>query len=796
MAYLSGGKISRTAPHHIEIDLGTSALKVEALEPWLIRTSWAKKGAGDLSTSWMVDPRENPPAEGRRKDDLSPFSCPPFSGSAHQFELLSWRVTLLTSPKLGIELETLNADGLYTPACRDRETGAYWATGNGAAFHYQAHDDDHRIYGLGDKTGPLNKSNRRYRILPLDALGYDPDEGDPLYKHIPVLLHRTKAGTWYGEIYDSLSQITLDLGLERSNYHGRYRSIKIDEGSIDRYMIAGPSVDDVVKRISWLCGRPALMPRWSLGLALTSMHHMDAPNPEKEMVDCIDAIAAAKIPLSAYHLSSGYQLHDGKRLFFVWDKTRIPDPQGMIKKALDRDIHLSANIKPVILTSHPKYAECVEKKLFITDEAGEPVVETFWTGDGSFLDFTAPACAQWWKENVINTLHTVGIESAWNDNNEHEIFSEGAQISNFGESAPSAFARPVHALLMDRASYEASLSFAPQKRPFGVTRAGPLGIQRYCQTWTGDNLTDWRTLHGDLRQVLGMALCGISNIGFDIGGFAGPSPGPELLTRWFQLMAMMPRFFINGWNTDEIVTTPVMHPEAIPPIRQAVELRYRLLPTLYTAHVLAHETGLPQIRPLFYEGDDNLLDEGSAFFAAEHLISAPALFEGQNSRIVRLPNTATGWTDLAKNRHISGAEPISVSCGVNDPLALFARTGSALLLARNNEKPRYDDPDEIILIPTSKGHGTVTSTHYRDDGITRLEGKTPRQIITVRVDMHHSKLHVALTVEGDYPCPARGFRLIVPHDDSRPISLTLNGVGESQITIDRHSISNILYLGT
>lgn len=788
MAYSTGGTIRKAAENRITVESENSILAVEALEPWLLRVSWLPAESSALQTSWMIDPRDHPPAEGRKKSDLSPFSCPPFAGSGDTFEIFSWRVSITTEPKLGIALETLNRDGLYAPACADRASGAYWPSNDGTVTHYQAHDDEHRIYGLGDKTGPLNKANRRYRFLQLDALGYDPDEGDPLYKHIPVFLHRTADGVWYGEIYDSLSEMTADLGLERSNYHGRYRSVKIAEGTVDRYLIAGPTPDDVVKRITLLSGRPALMPRWSLGLALTSMHHMDAADPGAEMVDCIDAIRDAGIPFSAYHLASGYQLHDGRRYFFVWDRTRIPDPKGFIRKALDRGVHVSANIKPVILVSHPAWKECAEKGLFIKGPDGNPIVEIFWGEDGSFLDFTAPGTADWWQGELTRAIYQTGIESAWNDNNEHEIFAEDAVIANFGDPAPSFCARPLHALLMDKASHDAALASEPDKRPFGVTRAGPLGIQRYCQTWTGDNLTDWRTLHGDLRQVLGLALSGVSNTGFDIGGFAGQSPGPEILIRWFQLMAMMPRCFVNGWNLDEVVTTPVMHPEAIPAIRAAMRLRYRLLPTLYSAHVIAHETGLPHIRPLFYDGDDRLLDDGSAFFAAEHLISAPALFEGQTDRPVTLPASKTGWVSLCDGTSISGGGTINVPCRPDDPLPLFARAGSALLLAQSDGRPSHNDPDRIILVPTSDSTGSVVTTLHRDDGISRPETGAPRQTLTVRVDMSADSLDIALSAEGDCPAPDGGFLLVLPHEDPRPLSLTLSGLSDHDVTIERSPV--------
>ncbi len=126
---------------------------------------------------------------------------------------------------------------------------------------------------------------------------------------------------------------------------------------------------------------------------------------------------------------------------------------------------------------------------------------------------------------------------------------------------------------MTRASYEATLARDPERRPFAITRAGPAGLQRYGETWSGDNFTSWHTLKWNLRNGLSLALSGQSKVGHDIGGFTGPRPGPELLCRWIEMMALHPRAVMNSWKPDvapdwRAATTPWLHPDVLPQMRR------------------------------------------------------------------------------------------------------------------------------------------------------------------------------------------------------------------------------------
>src|SRR6185312_9857384 len=183
------------------------------------------------------------------------------------------------------------------------------------------------------------------------------------------------------------------------------------------------------------------------------------------------------------------------------------------------------------------FGEARAKGLLVCEPDGEPAWAQFWDGLGAYLDFTNPAARVWWGEHVETAVLGVGVDATWNDNNEFEIVSPRARAA-IGQAAIDS--KPLQTLQMLRASRRAQMRHAPDRRPFLVSRAGGAGLQRYAQTWTGDNATSWETLRWNIRMGLGLALSGVSNIGHDIGGFSGPQPDAELFVRWVEAGVFMP----------------------------------------------------------------------------------------------------------------------------------------------------------------------------------------------------------------------------------------------------------------
>ncbi|MBO0661213.1 hypothetical protein LQ948_01385 [Jiella sp. MQZ9-1] len=662
-------------------------LKLEALEDWLIRLAIVPDEGFRVDRSWMIAPEGDTPVEGRDRLSLDGFALP---AMAHEAEAGADIVTCgdtrvrIEHAPLRLAVERRTADGWRT-VLKDRERSAYdWLAKRGSFRHYQNRAPGERHYGLGDKAGPLDRTSRRFRCLQIDSMGYDAELSDPLYKHVPFVMVEAEDGHATGLLYDTLSEMAVDLGCEHSNYYEPYRHVEMLEKGLVLYVIAGPRLSDIVPRLMRLTGRPHLPPRWSMGFAFTTMHHADAPNAQEVMTGFAQRCRTDDIPISAIHSGSGYTTRaDGRRYVFTWNAAKFPDRGGFFARLKELGYHTCANVKPVLLKEHPAYPEAAEKGLFVKRSDGTPAVEMFWGGEGSSLDLSNPQTIAWWQKGIREQVLGAGFDAAWNDNNEAELWDEEATVDGLGRPLPAIEAKPLQALLMTRATFEATKAHEPDKRPYTISRAGPIGIARYGETWTGDNSTSWHTLKWNIRNGLSMSLSGMPFIGHDIGGFAGPKPGPELFTRFVQLMALHPRAVMNSWKPQlsDPVNLPWMHPEATDAVRQALRLRYRFLPLLYSLAHQCHRTGEPIVAPLLYHfADASCRADPDAFMLGPDVLVAPNVTEGTETVSIDLPETDGGWHDFWDGTIYAGSTQVTVPAPL-DRLPIFVRSGAVLPLA-------------------------------------------------------------------------------------------------------------------
>ena len=380
---------------------------------------------------------------------------------------------------------------------------------------------------------------------------------------------------------------------------------------------------------------------------------------------------------------------------------------------------------------------------------------------------------RWWQESLRREVLDYGIDAGWNDNNEYEIWDDFGASNGFGKPLPIERSRPLHALLMTRATAEAQAAHRPGERVYTVTRAGPPGIQRYAQTWSGDNTTSWHMLRWNIRMGLTMSLSGMFNTGHDVGGFHGPVPDPELLVRWVQNGAFSPRFIMNSWKAGGETNTPWLHTEALPAIREAIRFRYRLMPYLYTLFRRAATEAEPMLRPLFYDfdGDPRAFADSDDFMLGPCLLVANVVEPGQRERSVYLPQGAEGWYDF----HTGAYHPAGVEITVDAPLdrmPLLAPAGAMIPMTRGEDFRRlHDEPSRHLRVFPAEGVSYATFKLYEDDGIsTRYrEG----DYAEVRLDLQTSTTAIELTarVSGPFALPYREITVELPVNERRPLTL-------------------------
>ncbi|MCG7588120.1 TIM-barrel domain-containing protein, partial [Photobacterium sp. OFAV2-7] len=343
---------------------------------------------------------------------------------------------------------TLNQNPLYFSLTRngkviyqDLPRRAFVLDNNQRRWHYHQRQDQDLYYGLGEKTGRLERSGRRFRMNNVDAVGYDPSCGDPLYKHIPFFVrYRPSDKHCIGIYYHNAHQCEFDIGSERSGYWGEYASYCVDGGQVDYILMFAQQPHQVLQEYLSITGFSAMPTKSSLGYMGSTMYYTElARDADQTVLGFVDECRKQSIPLSGFHLSSGYTKGvDGKRYTFNWNTHNFADPDGFIKQMAEKQQVLSPNVKPGLLTTHLLWTEFDQANAFIrTYDGHASKVEKFWGGDASFVDFSNPTARSLWSKYLRRSLIDKGVVSIWNDNNEFEMDGD-AICDGDGQSQPAS----------------------------------------------------------------------------------------------------------------------------------------------------------------------------------------------------------------------------------------------------------------------------------------------------------------------------------------------------------------------
>lgn len=646
--------------------------------------------------------------------------------------------------------------------------------------HYSCMEEDDCFYGFGEKAGLLNKNKTFLRERATDAMGYDAEKMDTLYKHIPFYIRlsrntRKAVGVFYHNFYESC----FNMGCEKSNYWHRYTYWQADGGDIDMFLLGGNSIRRIVDNYTLLTGRPALLPKRAIGYQGSSMYY---PELEKDSDDAvlgfIDTIKEEGFPIDGFHLSSGYTSVGNKRCVFTWNTDRFKDPSAYFHSMQDKGAENVPNIKPGILLCHPWFDEFNSKDVFVKDSKNPETyaVGSWWGGPGAFWDYTKPSAREAWKEYVIKNLISVGTNSIWNDNCEYDSLLDKDAIVDFdGKGGTIGQLKPLMCTLMCKLSNDAVKEHDANARPYSVCRSGSSGIQRYAQTWCGDNYTSWKTLKYNIPIITGMGLSGQPNEGADIGGFAGPAPEEELFVRWVQQGIFQARFSIHSASNDNTVTEPWMFQESVGLIRNAILLRYRLEPYLYSCEYEATKMGAPIMRALVYEfqNDENTYDNSFDFMFGPSVLVANVIEKGAKSRTVYLPEGCR-WYDMGDHyRCYEGGQTIEIPVTM-ESIPMFLREGGIIVMADNqlmNMERDHVKNLRLIIAPDEKGSEFVM---YEDDGRTNDFQKGIFRKTTIRVS-GSDVVHVDFSGEGTYQDTVETVMVEMIRKDRSPFWLTLGG---------------------
>ena len=379
-----------------------------------------------------------------------------------------------------------------------------------------------------------------------------------------------------------------------------------------------------------------------------------------------------------------------------------------------------------------------------------------------------------WKEMLKENVLDYGTSSVWNDNCEYDsMVDKDCRCSFEGKGGTIGQLKSVMSNIMCQITSEAVHETFDNTRPYVVCRSGHAGIQRYAQTWAGDNLTCWDSLKYNIATILGMGLSGVANQGCDIGGFYGVSPEAELLVRWIQNGIFQPRFSIHSTNIDNTVTEPWMYSNCTEYIRTAIKFRYRLFPYLYSLMERAHETGLPIMEAMCsaFQNDPKCYEESVDFMFGDSLLVANVVEKGAKTRKVYLPEGNTFY-DFYTRTPYSGGQTIELPVDLGS-IPLFVKGGAIIPMASNQMKNLMtEQPAGISILCAPDCDGSFTL--YEDDGVSMdyEKGCYLKTFISMTAG---ERTVLTFKQEGSYVTSVETMALDMIHREKAPYWVTVDG---------------------
>jgi alpha-glucosidase len=594
------------------------------------------------------------------------------------------------------------------------------------------------FYGLGDKTGYLDKRGYAYKNWNNDHPAPQTEVLPNLYKSIPVLLG-LKDGHPYGLFFDDPYESQLDLGKESDQYY-YYSAVA---GNLDYYVIGGDTLKDIVTNYTYLTGRTPLPQKWLLGYQQSRWGYSTSQDKVQAIVN---GFKQHDLPLDAIHLDIDYM--DGYRVF-TWDTASYHnDPKRFVHDLKQDGVKVVAIIDPGVKQdpAYQVYQEGVQNDYFVKNPDGDVYINEVWPGKSAFPDFGRQAVRQWWADKTT-FLTDLGVAGIWNDMNEPASF-KGAipdDIVFSDGQYPSTHKKlhNVYAHNMAQATFT-GIKEHTGKRPYVITRAAYAGTQKYATVWTGDNHSMWPHLQMMIPQLCNLGLSGFSFAGTDIGGF-GSDTTPELLTRWIEAAIFSPLLRNHAALGTRSQEPWVFGEPTLSIYRKYLQLRYRLIPYLYDVFANESQTALPVIRPLIlnYEDDPRLTNLNDEYLVGENILVAPITQPAQTKRLVYLP--AGNWIDFWNHAEYAGHQDIVVDAPL-DKLPIFIKQNTLLPW-----RPAVDHIDDAPLTSMPfklfGDHGSYQ--HYQDNGTDFKYQAGEWNNYEVAVD--HGNVSVKLTHHGYEP---------------------------------------------
>ncbi|KXI30672.1 glycoside hydrolase family 31 protein [Paraglaciecola hydrolytica] len=620
----------------------------------------------------------------------------------------------------------------------------------GFRFQLQEHE---KLIGGGQRILGMDRRGQAFPLYNKAHYGYT-TESSQMYFGLPAVM----SSQHYSLIFDNSASGFMDLGKSLPDVM-QFGAVS---GRTAYIVVAGNNYSELVKNTAELTGKQPLPPRWALGNFASRFGY----HSEQEVRDTAQKFIDEGFPLDAivldlYWFGKDIKGHMGN---LEWDKEAFPTPKSMISDLRDQGIKTILITEPFILSNSKRWKEAVQNNVLAKDVDGAPKQFDFYFGNTGLIDVFNQQASQWFS-GIYTNLYKQGVAGWWGDLGEPEVHPSDS-FHQFNDLAVSADdIHNVYGHMWAKRVYDNQRIIAPKQRPFIMMRSGFMGSQRYGMIpWTGDVSRSWDGLKPQVELSLQMGLLGLGYTHSDLGGFAGGEVfDQELFLRWLQYGVFQPVFRPHG--QEEIAPEPIFHDEQTKDIlREHIKLRYAMLPYNYS---LAYEnslTGMPLMRPVFFEdeGKPQLIDIKDSYFWGKALLVKPITEPGLATVTVDLP--AGRWFNFWSDEDFDGLQTIELKNEI-DRIPVMVRAGSFLPMVQPVQST--DDYSTRLLDLHYYSDASVKSAKavmYEDDGINPDAIKLGEyETLSFSAKQQNSQLQISLNRQGKYKgMPTkREMRLIV-----------------------------------
>ena len=629
-----------------------------------------------------------------------------------------------------------------------------------------------KLYGGGARVLGMDRRGNRLALYNRADYGYE-RRSELMNFTLPIVISSQK----YMVHFDNAPIGYLDLDSKKENVL-EYETIS---GRKTYQIIVGDSWEDLVSNYTTLTGKQPLPPQWALGNFSSRFGY----HSEAEARRTIQKFQDEKIPVDAiildlYWFGKEVQGTMGNLEIF---RDSFPTFEKMVADFTKMGIKTIPITEPFILTTSKKWQEAVDKKILATDSAGNPFTYDFYFGNTGIIDIFKPEGKNWFWD-IYKDLANKGVGGVWGDLGEPEVFPAAAKT--YGGTADEV--HNIYGHNWAKLVFEGYQKDFPAQRPFILMRSGYSGSQRYGMIpWSGDVNRTWGGLSGQVEISLQMGMQGLAYMHSDLGGFAGANLDDELYVRWLQYGVFNPIFRPHAQS--DVASEPVFRSDWAKNLaKQAIELRYQMLPYNYNLAYENSQTGIPLMRPLFFEEPENeaLLTKSDGYLWGKDFLVYPIMEAKQSTKDVYFPKNST-WFDFYGHEKHEGGTTYKISV-VENHIPTFVRGGRFIPMANLVQSTQnYNDNYMTFHYFLDSNVKNGSQEFYFDDGnSTNAFDKEMFEIIQLHAQIESKKAQIEINRDAgtNYQTAFKIYTFILHNLDSKPKKVLFNGK-KTKFTYDK-----------